>query len=396
MPQTGNRPAKNPYRPGVGLQPTHLAGREPQIRRFRSTLASAPEIPANLRLTGLRGVGKTVLLRRFEQSAQDDGWATVMLELEPRHNSDERLTALLANHLERLTMELSKARRIRGAVSDVVEAARRSVAVSFEGFEWSLGGDLATRTAALAESLAATVESATRSGREGVVLLFDEAQILYDEKARDGDHPLSMLLAAVSLLQRQDLPVALVLCGLPTLTINHLEARTYSERMFRGDEVGSLPTAEARQAFLVPLEGTGRVATEDLVERVLTTVDGYPYFIQELGHAVWTVAEGPEITKEDLVAAEPGYEAKLDAPLPGQARSGHRTPTRLPPRHGGVGQRTPEGEQCGGSDGPRLNKSWSHPGRAHQHGPALHTRTWLRRLHCAALRSLSPAGDPYA
>lgn len=315
MPQTGNRPAKNPYRPGVGLQPTHLAGREPQIRRFRSTLASAPEIPANLRLTGLRGVGKTVLLRRFEQSAQDDGWATVMLELEPRHNSDERLTALLANHLERLAMELSKARRIRGAVSDVVEAARRSVSVSFEGFEWSLGGDLATRTAALAESLAATVESATRSGREGVVLLFDEAQILYDEKARDGDHPLSMLLAAVSLLQRQDLPVALVLCGLPTLTINLLEARTYSERMFRGDEVGSLPTAEARQAFLVPLEGTGRVAAEDLVDRVLTTVDGYPYFIQLWGAELWdaaTYAESDTLTPALLAEVEGDIYHRLD------------------------------------------------------------------------------------
>ncbi|NMR19735.1 ATP-binding protein [Cellulomonas fimi] len=290
MPHAGERPAKNPYRPGVGLQPTHLAGRETQIRRFRSTLSSAPEIPANLRLTGLRGVGKTVLLRRFEQSASEDGWATVMLELEPRHNSDERLTSLLAGHLERLTTEVSKARRLREAVSDAVEVARRTVSVSFEGFEWSLGGDLATRTTALAESVVDAVNAATRAGREGLVLLFDEAQILYDEKARDGDHPLSMLLAAVSMLQRQEVPVALVLCGLPTLTINLLEARTYSERMFRGDEVGSLPTAEARQAFLVPLEGTGRSASEELVERVLTTVEGYPYFIQLWGAELWDAA----------------------------------------------------------------------------------------------------------
>lgn len=315
MPQTEIRPAKNPYRPGVGLQPAHLAGREPQIRRFRSTLAAAPGIPANLRLTGLRGVGKTVLLRRFEQSAQDDGWATVLLELEPRHNGDERLTSLLAGHLDQLQRELSKAYRLRGAVAGAVEAARRTVAVTFEGFEWSLGGDLAMRTAALAESLVATVEAAMRAGREGVVLLFDEAQILYDEKARDGDHPLSMLLAAVSLLQRQDVPVALVLCGLPTLTINLLEARTYSERMFRGDEVGSLPMVEARQAFLVPLEGTGRSASDELVDRVLTTVEGYPYSIQLWGAELWdaaTYAGSDTLTVSILAEVEADIYRRLD------------------------------------------------------------------------------------
>jgi type II secretory pathway predicted ATPase ExeA len=293
---------KNPYRPGVGLQPVHLAGRDQQIKRFRSTLAAAPEIPANLRLTGLRGVGKTVLLRRFDEVAVEDGWATALLELEPRHNGDERLTALLCGHL-------------KDAVGALVGAARRSVSVSIEGFEWSLGGDLATRTTALAELLAETVSAASRASRKGVALLFDEAQILSDEKTRDGDHPMSMLLAAVSMLQRQGLPVALVLCGLPTLTINLLEARTYSERMFRGDEVSSLPAAEARQAFTVPLEGTGRTATDALVDRVLRTVQGYPYFIQLWGAELWeaaTYAEEQTLTTELLDAIDDEIYRRLD------------------------------------------------------------------------------------
>lgn len=283
-------PAKNPYRPGVGLEPTHLAGRDVQIRRFRSILASAPEIPANLRLTGLRGVGKTVLLKRFDEVAVDSGWATTLIELEPRHNSDERVTGLLDGHLERLRSRLSRAKKVRAAVGSLVDGARRAATVTYEGFEWSLGGDLATRTAALAESLAQTVAAAEGAGRVGVALLFDEAQVLSDDRNRDGDHPLSMLLAAVSALQRQGLPLALVLCGLPTLTINLLEARTYSERMFRGDEVSSLPEAEARNAFTIPLQGTGRSASPDLVTRVLAGVDGYPYFIQLWGAELWDAA----------------------------------------------------------------------------------------------------------
>jgi len=306
---------KNPYRPGVGLQPTHLAGRDHQLRRFQATLASAPEIPANLRLTGLRGVGKTVLLRRFDDVATEGGWATALLELEPRHNSDAALTTLLGSHLERLTSTMSTARRVREAVGGIVEAARRSVSVSFEGFEWSLGGDLATRTTAVAELLTVAVTAANKAGRQGVVLLFDEAQILCDDKTREGDHPLSMLLAAVSLLQRQGVPIALVLCGLPTLTLNLLEARTYSERMFRGDEVGSLPAPEARQAFLIPLEGTGRTASPDLVDRVLATVEGYPYFIQLWGAELWdaaTFAETDALTLELLNEIDEEIYRRLD------------------------------------------------------------------------------------
>lgn len=316
MPFTGAGQAKkNPYRPGVGLQPAHLAGRDPQIRRFRAILAAAPEIPANLRITGLRGVGKTVLLRRFDEVATQDGWATVLLELEPRHNSDERLTALLRGHLERLQAAISATSRLKGAVGGLVDVARRSVSVAIEGFEWSLGGDLAVRTTALVELLTDTVVATHKAGREGLVLLFDEAQILSDEKTRDGDHPMSMLLAAVSMLQRQGRPVALVLCGLPTLTINLLEARTYSERMFRGDEVSSLPLAQARRAFTIPLEGTGRRATEALVDQVLRTVEGYPYFIQLWGAELWdaaTYAEDPTLTTDLLDAIDDEIYRRLD------------------------------------------------------------------------------------
>lgn len=163
---------KNPYRTGVGLQPVHLAARDQQIKRFRAALAAAPEIPANLGLTGPRGVGKTVPPRRFDEVATEAGWATTLLELELRHNGDERLTALLRGHLERLQSAMSAAYRLEDAVGGFVEAARRSASVSTEGFQWSLGG-LATRTTALAELLTETVSAASRAGRDGVVLLFD-------------------------------------------------------------------------------------------------------------------------------------------------------------------------------------------------------------------------------
>lgn len=290
MPRAKKPVLKNPYRPGVGLPPAHLAGRDPQMRRFQAMLSGAPEIPANLRLTGLRGVGKTVLLRRFEDIADEAEWATVFVELEPRHNDEDRLTRLLDGTLHEVVARRSASGRIRQVLGGAIDAARQTAKVTFDDFEWSLGGEIATRTRAVAEAMAHAVEVVQRSGQEGIVLLFDEAQVLVDDKTRDGSHPLSMLLAAVSALQRQGVAVCLVLCGLPNLTVNLLEARTYSERMFRGDEVASLGASEARQAFLVPLDGTGRSADDGLVERVLADVEGYPYFIQLWGAELWDAA----------------------------------------------------------------------------------------------------------
>ena len=69
--------AKNPYRPGVGTRPPYLAGREQQIHRFQRLLEDYPEKRRNLRVTGLRGVGKTVLLKEYERIAKRHEWVVV-------------------------------------------------------------------------------------------------------------------------------------------------------------------------------------------------------------------------------------------------------------------------------------------------------------------------------
>src|SRR5688572_25717306 len=122
---------KNPFRPGVGTRPVYLAGRHTELRRFRAALRSAPEIPANVRLTGLRGVGKTVLLSEFERVATEEGWATAQLELEPRHNTEESLTRALVALADRSRERLSRTARLRKAVGRAV-ANVGSLRVSYE------------------------------------------------------------------------------------------------------------------------------------------------------------------------------------------------------------------------------------------------------------------------
>ena len=285
------QPEKNPYRPGAATPPLHLAGREPQLSRFPKVLRGAPEIPANVRLTGLRGVGKSVLLKEYERIARDQDWAVVRHQVEPRHNSEAGLAELLAQSLEAAKNRMSRTRRLRSQVAGAMEAGRRLVSVSYEDITVSMGGSHGVELD-LSKTLYDAVEAALDTGHEGFALLLDEAQVIRDDTARDGEYPLSMLVAAVNALQEAGVPIALVLCGLPTLRANLQRARTYSERMFRGENIGELNgnPGPARDAFMEPLVETSLWADEDLIARVLDEVEGYPFFIQLWGAELWEAA----------------------------------------------------------------------------------------------------------
>lgn len=278
---------RNPYRPGVGLTPPHLAGRDEELSRFRRVLRSAPEIPGNIRISGLRGVGKTVLLGRFKEIAEEMDWATITLEVEPRMNAEAPLLYELSNQFTALEQRLSRIARVKARASAMATAARRAATVTYEGFEWSLAGDLSRQTAELGEAILGNVTVTQDKDRHGLVIMLDEAQILTDDKSADGNHALSTLVAAVSTLQKEHVPVCLVLCGLPTLAVNLLNARTYTERMFQGVEVKSLDRSAAREAFTEPLADSQITAASDLVDRVMDEVEGYPYFIQLWGAELW-------------------------------------------------------------------------------------------------------------
>src|SRR5665811_1401947 len=262
------QPGKNPFMPGVGTQPPFLAGRDQSIRRFMSVLRGAPELPANMRLTGLRGVGKSVLLGEFERVARKDGWGATQVEIQPGHNTDDQVVEVLSAMARRAKSDLSRMQRVKQAAG---EATRRvgSIGMTWEDFTVSYQPFSGEKREDLTRELFSLIEVAVGKGLAGVVILLDEAQILRDETRRDGEHPLSTLIASVSMLQRQELPLGLVMCGLPSLTGNLLKARTYTERMFTGEEIGSLQGDDAREAFVRPLSESDLSADDDLIQEVI-------------------------------------------------------------------------------------------------------------------------------
>lgn len=307
-----DQPEKNPYRPGVGLRPLYLADRDAPIRRFGAMLRAAPEQPASMRVTGLRGVGKTVLLDVFADQARTAGWEPALLEFQPAHNTNDGVRQVLGLLLERARGAVSRRERLRSAAGKRLRSGELTLTWDEVCLSMSAGSG---QEEELARELFSTVDLAVSKGRTGVVLLLDEAQLIRDERGRHGEHPLSLLIAPVVALQRQEVPVGLVVCGLPTLAANLQKARSYSERMFRGEEIGSLPHDEAVAAFARPLEGTRRAADAQVCEAVAEEVDGYPYFVQLWGSELWDAADlaGVErFTQALLRAAHPDVYLRLD------------------------------------------------------------------------------------
>ena len=236
--------SKNPYRPGVGVRPLYLAGRDPALRRFDAMLRAAPEQQASMRVAGLRGVGKTVLLGAFGERAEEANWEPADLEFQPSHNTDEALQDALGGLLSRARARLSRLERLRAAAGRAIKAGALSLTWEDVSLSIAPGSD---RENDLAKDIFETVELAVAKGRKGLVLLLDEAQLIRDERGRHGEHPLSLLIAPVVALQRQELPLALVVGGLPTLAANLQKARSYSERLFRGRmSILSRPTRRSR------------------------------------------------------------------------------------------------------------------------------------------------------
>lgn len=303
---------RNPFRPGVGTKPPFLAGREKPLRRFGSILGAAPQLAANVRITGLRGVGKTVLLQEFAEIARAAQWHAQVHEFSTNENTDEAIVAVVRQMTEQAKREISTAHRVRAAVGTAFKAIG-NVGVSWGdvGMNYSAGADERSIVTMLNDAC----QLALAKDQCGLLLMFDEAQVLRDEVDRHGQHPLSILIAAVVALQKVEVPIGLVLCGLPTLTGNLLKAKSYTERMFRSEEIGSLDTDQARLALTKPLENGPIAAEAEVVERIISEVRGYPYFVQLWGAELWDVtrhaAQGT-ITSAILDATQGDIYQRLD------------------------------------------------------------------------------------
>jgi hypothetical protein len=301
----------NPFRPGNGVTPPYLAGRDALLNAFDEFLSERP-LHANWAMTGLRGTGKTVLLGEFAARAERAGWLTLQRELGERHRDDERLAEAVIEDADAL---LRRASMLAGVGQAIEQGARflrpRRVTVGEVGYEPAY----AERNSEPADQMRAALselDAAARDGRpRGVLLLYDEGHLLADDRARER-YPLSSLLAALGAVQRAVPRVRVILSGLPTLSLNLKRARTYAERMFSHLVVGNLERDDAWDALGIPLATSGRRFALSVIGDIVEQTGGYPYFLQFFAAYVWRSVSAGEVSMADYRSVEPSLLHQLD------------------------------------------------------------------------------------
>lgn len=275
---------ENPFRPGAGHMPPHLAGREQERAEFERLLDQTT-ILENPILTGLRGVGKTVLLDTFKPLAIRKGWHWVGTDLSESASVTEQALAIrLLTDLSVVSSSLVLEQRPQAGFSGAREDVTLGYATLLEVYT-ATPGLVADKLKGVLELVAAACR---REGVRGVVFAYDEAQNLADAPA-EGEFPLSLLLDVFQSIQKRGIPFMLVLTGLPTLFPKLVEARTYAERMFRVIVLDRLDDEASRDAIRKPIADSDCpvVFDDDSVETICRESGGYPYFIQFICREVY-------------------------------------------------------------------------------------------------------------
>lgn len=303
---------KNPFSPGAGSPPPELCGRgsvleDAEVLLARTKLKKAEK---SIIMTGLRGVGKTVLLNAVESIAKKQEYRTIFIEAV----EGKSLAILLSRYLKKLLFELD-------AIAGVGDKAKRAIAVlkSFVGAvklkvgDFDIGIDIEPQVGAAdsgdlevdLSNLFIAVAEAALERNTAVLLLIDEIQY-FDTKE------LGALIMAMHKLQQLQLPLALIAAGLPILPALAGESKSYAERLFSFPNIAALSKKDSFSALQDPVKKESVEFDDDALEEIYRLAKGYPYFLQEWGYQTWNQALSSPIGLEVVKTASDTVIKRLD------------------------------------------------------------------------------------
>ena len=259
-------------------------------------------------LLGLRGVGKTVLLNRIAELAEEAGFLSIMLEAP----EDRRIAELVVPPLRSALFQMSRTEQARTVARKALGALRafaKAFKVSVGDFEFSVEPETGTADSGNLEAdlpalmLAAAV-AAKQAGR-GLALLLDEVQYL-------GSEDLSALIVTTHRLAQKNLPFLFFGAGLPQLAGIVGEAKSYAERLFDFRDIGPLDPKAAGMAIATPLRRERVEIDPPALALILEKTSGYAYFLQEWGSQTWKAAKESPIRARDVESASEMVLAAMD------------------------------------------------------------------------------------
>jgi len=305
-------PIKNPFSPGAGSPPPELVGRDPILEHGKILLArvKAKRSEKSILLTGLRGVGKTVLLNKIEQKATEMEYKTLLVEAHEKKS----LAALLALPLRKLLFALDraasagyKAKRALAILKGFVNAIK----VKVGDFEFGLDIEPERGTADSGDieedlpNLFLAVAEAAMERETAVAILIDEVQYL-------SINEISALIMAMHKMQQRQLPLVFIGAGLPILPALAGESKSDAERLFQFPNIGPLSKEDAAKALQDPVNEVGIQFTSKAVDEIFRLTEGYPYFLQEWGYQAWNQTDESSINLQLIKNITPEVIQRLD------------------------------------------------------------------------------------
>ncbi|MBS0630142.1 MAG: ATP-binding protein [Verrucomicrobia bacterium] len=305
-------PYRNPFSPGAGAPPPELVGRDPIVEEALLLLGriKRKRHEKSMLLTGLRGVGKTVLLNVIEQKAREEGYRTIFIEA----HEGKSLGALIVPHLWKLLFEMdrmasitNKIRRcfsiLRGFVSGLkVTVNDVTIGLDIEPERGTAdSGDLEIDL----PNLFVALGEAAEESNSAIAIFIDEIQYLSLIE-------LGALIMAMHKIQQRCLPLVILGAGLPILPGLAGQSKSYAERLLNFPDIGALSESETSKALNDPAREEGAEFEPSALAEIYRMTKGYPYFLQEWGYQSWFHAKESPITLEDVRFATKSVIGRLD------------------------------------------------------------------------------------
>lgn len=305
-------PLKNPFSPGAGTPPPALVGRQPILDQARISLARIKDgrSEKSMLLVGLRGVGKTVLLRSIADEATKLDCQEIFIETPEGENLSTLLIPplreilLKLDHMEGLNSSVKRALRVFRSFIGAIKIGNEMFNINIDvdpeigvADSGNIQMDLPTLFIAVAQAAAAR--------KTAIVLIIDEMQYLSEKE-------FAALITAIHLIGQKKLPFILIGAGLPQLVGLAGKAKSYAERLFSYPNIGRLSDEDAKEALCNPVQEQGVEYQPEAIEEIIRLTQGYPYFLQEWGYETWNFSEKSPISLDDIKNINHRVMTKLD------------------------------------------------------------------------------------
>jgi hypothetical protein len=255
-------------------------------------------------ITGLRGVGKTVLLNALEDISVERGWIAAGRELD----EETSFPVAIARSAKRILGELQPMRKVAEQVRQAFGRLGSFTLKDPSGFELTYTPGPEPSREVLGEDfvdLLLALGHAAQSKGSGVAFRLDEVQFVPAKE-------FGPLVVGLQRLNQKTLPVTCVAAGLPSLPALVDNAKSYAERLFEYPRIVQLAKADALQALADPASKLNVVWEPEALEYVFEQTAGYPYFLQQYGKYAWDIASDGRITKVDTRAGGRIAQDRLD------------------------------------------------------------------------------------